>query len=53
MSTVKLAGGSATEFAPIEQILERLKAGEMVIMVDDEDRENEGDLIMLASQVTP
>lgn len=53
MSTVKLASTQSPGFAPIEQILERLKAGEMVIMVDDEDRENEGDLIMLASKVTP
>ncbi|MEM9172256.1 MAG: bifunctional 3,4-dihydroxy-2-butanone-4-phosphate synthase/GTP cyclohydrolase II [Pseudomonadota bacterium] len=43
----------APTFAPIEAILDELRAGRMVIMVDDEDRENEGDLIMLASQVTP
>ena len=43
--------GSA--FAPIDDILAALRAGQMVIMVDDEDRENEGDLIMLASKVTP
>lgn len=40
-------------FASIDDILEALKDGQMVIMVDDEDRENEGDLIMLASKVTP
>ncbi|MEL7310460.1 MAG: bifunctional 3,4-dihydroxy-2-butanone-4-phosphate synthase/GTP cyclohydrolase II [Pseudomonadota bacterium] len=40
-------------FAAIEDILDALRDGQMVIMVDDEDRENEGDLIMLASKVTP
>ncbi|MEL6214703.1 MAG: bifunctional 3,4-dihydroxy-2-butanone-4-phosphate synthase/GTP cyclohydrolase II [Pseudomonadota bacterium] len=40
-------------FADIEDILAALREGQMVIMVDDEDRENEGDLIMLASKVTP
>ncbi|MEM1437680.1 MAG: bifunctional 3,4-dihydroxy-2-butanone-4-phosphate synthase/GTP cyclohydrolase II [Pseudomonadota bacterium] len=38
-------------FAPIEDILDALRDGQMVIMVDDEDRENEGDLVMLASHV--
>ena len=37
----------------IEEILEDLKAGRMVIIVDDEDRENEGDLLMAASMVRP
>ncbi len=39
--------------APIEDILSDLRAGKMVILVDDEDRENEGDLIMAAEKVTP
>ncbi len=38
-------------FAPIDEIIEEIRAGRMVIMVDDEDRENEGDLIMAASSV--
>ena len=38
-------------FAPIEEIIEAIKQGEMVIMVDDEDRENEGDLIFAAETV--
>ena len=38
---------------PISQALEDLKAGKMVILVDDEDRENEGDLVLAASHVTP
>ncbi|MFK5954052.1 MAG: bifunctional 3,4-dihydroxy-2-butanone-4-phosphate synthase/GTP cyclohydrolase II [Desulfobacterium sp.] len=37
----------------IEQALEDMKAGRMVILVDDEDRENEGDLTMAAEAVTP
>jgi 3,4-dihydroxy 2-butanone 4-phosphate synthase/GTP cyclohydrolase II len=43
----------ATAFADTETILAELRAGRMVIMLDDEDRENEGDLVMLASRVTP
>ena len=37
----------------IEDVLEDIRAGKMVILVDDEDRENEGDLYMAASAVTP
>jgi len=40
-------------FNTIPEILEDLKKGKMVIVVDDEDRENEGDLIMAASFVEP
>ena len=40
-------------FDSIESIIEDIRAGKMVIMVDDADRENEGDLIMAADQVTP
>lgn len=39
--------------SPIEDVLEDIKAGKMVILVDDEDRENEGDLCMAAEAVTP
>ena len=39
-------------FSPIEEILEDIKAGKMVIVCDDEDRENEGDLTMAAELVT-
>src|SRR5438477_12189435 len=41
------------EFANIETALRELKAGRMVVVVDDEDRENEGDLTMAAELVTP
>jgi 3,4-dihydroxy 2-butanone 4-phosphate synthase/GTP cyclohydrolase II len=37
----------------IEEAIATIQAGAMVIVVDDEDRENEGDLIMAATQVTP
>jgi 3,4-dihydroxy 2-butanone 4-phosphate synthase / GTP cyclohydrolase II len=40
-------------FNTTEEIIEDLKDGKMVIIVDDEDRENEGDLLMLASHVRP
>ena len=39
--------------SPIEEVIEDIKAGKMVILVDDEDRENEGDLCMAAESVTP
>ena len=39
--------------APITEIIEELKAGRMVVLVDEEDRENEGDLVMAAEHVTP
>ena len=37
----------------IEEIIEDIRQGKMVVLMDDEDRENEGDLIMAASMVTP
>ena len=37
----------------VEAAIEDIRAGKMVILVDDEDRENEGDLTMAASRVTP
>ncbi len=40
-------------FASIEQAVEAIRQGKMVIVVDDEDRENEGDLTMAAEKVTP
>ncbi|MCK9538758.1 3,4-dihydroxy-2-butanone-4-phosphate synthase [Dokdonella sp.] len=40
-------------FATIPELLADIRAGHMVVIVDDEDRENEGDLIMAAEQVRP
>ncbi|HUG37354.1 MAG TPA: 3,4-dihydroxy-2-butanone-4-phosphate synthase, partial [Candidatus Limnocylindrales bacterium] len=37
----------------IPEILEDLRNGKMIILVDDEDRENEGDLVCAAEKVTP
>ena len=42
----------AVPISPIEDIVADLRAGRMVIMVDDEDRENEGDLLIAAEHVT-
>ena len=40
-------------FSPIEEIIEDIKAGKMVIVCDDEDREKEGEVTMAAELVTP
>jgi 3,4-dihydroxy 2-butanone 4-phosphate synthase / GTP cyclohydrolase II len=40
-------------FSPIPEILDELKAGKPVVLVDDEDRENEGDLVYAAEKITP
>lgn len=42
-----------TDISPIPEIVDDLKQGKMVILVDEEDRENEGDLVMAAEHVTP
>ncbi|MDZ8117093.1 bifunctional 3,4-dihydroxy-2-butanone-4-phosphate synthase/GTP cyclohydrolase II [Pontiella sp. NLcol2] len=40
-------------FDPIEDVIEAFQNGEIIVMTDDEDRENEGDLICAAEKVTP
>ena len=40
-------------FNSVDEIIEDLRQGKMVIIVDDEDRENEGDLLMASEHVTP
>ncbi len=50
------SGNSVTEespFSTIEEALEDIRCGRMVIVADDEDRENEGDLVMAAQFATP
>ena len=42
----------AAKITPVEEILADMKAGRMVILVDEEDRENEGDLVLAADHVT-
>jgi len=41
------------KFSTIPEAIEDIKQGKMIIVIDDEDRENEGDLIMAAEKVTP
>ena len=40
-------------FVPIEEAVEEIRAGRILVVVDDEDRENEGDLTIAAEKVTP
>ena len=47
------AAAQTTFFSDIEEIIADIQAGKMVIMVDDENRENEGDLLMAAAKVRP
>lgn len=48
-----MSGPEHTPLAPIEKAIEEIRQGRVVIVIDDEDRENEGDLIMAAERVTP
>jgi len=52
---LKLASGAASRggFAPVDEAVEAFRQGQMVIVVDDEDRENEGDLTVAAELTTP
>ncbi len=43
----------AIEFSEIPEVLEELRQGKMIVLVDAEDRENEGDLVCAAEKVTP
>lgn len=49
----RLALPTGTPVSPVEDIVAEMKAGRMVILVDEEDRENEGDLVLAADHVTP
>jgi 3,4-dihydroxy 2-butanone 4-phosphate synthase/GTP cyclohydrolase II len=42
-----------TGISPIQEIIEEMRAGRMVVLIDEEDRENEGDLVFAAEFVTP
>jgi 3,4-dihydroxy 2-butanone 4-phosphate synthase/GTP cyclohydrolase II len=55
MSNLRIAKGArrSSAFAAIEQAVDAIRAGRMIIVVDDEDRENEGDLTIAAEKVTP
>lgn len=39
--------------SPVEEIVAEMRAGRMVILVDEEDRENEGDIVIASEHVTP
>ena len=54
--TEPICAGSAIEpagISPVSEIIAELREGRMVILVDEEDRENEGDLVLAADYVTP
>src|SRR5262245_31245703 len=53
MKIAKGARKATSPFASIDDAIEAFKAGQMIIVVDDEDRENEGDLTIAAEKITP
>jgi len=52
-STAEDGAGATTTFGTVEQALTDIAAGRFVVVADDEDRENEGDLVCAAELVTP
>ena len=55
-NTLEIAKGARkrpSHFARIEDAVDAIRAGKMIVVVDDEDRENEGDLTIAADKVTP
>src|SRR5436190_8190943 len=50
---LKIAKKTKTPFARIDQAVEAIRAGQMIIIVDDADRENDGDLTIAAEKITP
>lgn len=53
MTSAQMESGAVVSLSPVEEIIEETRNGRMVILVDDEDRENEGDLIVPAQFATP
>src|SRR5271155_5725467 len=53
LELVKGRGDCASPFARVEDAIAAIRAGKMVIVVDDENRENEGDLTVAAEKITP
>ena len=53
--TIRIAKGARkrSPFASIDEAIDAVRAGRMIIVVDDEDRENEGDLTIAADKITP
>jgi 3,4-dihydroxy 2-butanone 4-phosphate synthase/GTP cyclohydrolase II len=52
MKDIRMTGLTPVAISPIEDIVADMRAGRMVILVDEEDRENEGDLVIAAQHVT-
>ena len=48
-----MSNNFACTISPVPELIEEIKNGRMIILVDDEDRENEGDLVCAAEFVTP
>ncbi|TFL15215.1 3,4-dihydroxy-2-butanone-4-phosphate synthase [Pusillimonas caeni] len=53
LSAAQTDSAQSYDIAPVPEIIAELRAGRMVILVDEEDRENEGDLVLAAEYVTP
>lgn len=53
MAVLCLPMAATVKVSPIAEIIEEMRQGRMVVLLDDEDRENEGDLVMAAQFVTP
>jgi 3,4-dihydroxy 2-butanone 4-phosphate synthase / GTP cyclohydrolase II len=52
-ATISFIMGLHSSFADVSTAIEEIRAGRMIVVVDDEDRENEGDLTLAAEKVTP
>ena len=52
MTALTLTAPQTTAISPVEDIVADMRAGRMVILIDEEDRENEGDLVLAADHVT-
>ena len=52
-ASLAIAKKRSSPFARIEDAVDAVRAGRMIIIVDDEDRENEGDLMVAAEKITP
>src|SRR6266704_2503930 len=50
---MRLFMSTSTAFTDVPTAIQEIRAGRMIVVVDDEDRENEGDLTMAAEKVTP
>src|SRR6202453_3278123 len=53
LQVVKERGDRTSPFARVADAIAAIRVGKMVIVVDDEDRENEGDLTIAAEKITP